>query len=94
MQKFGYVDNDNIIRKFLWKDGAHLTDDGIFVFASNVVNFLNNLILTNDWLLKICSPTQTDDLKIKKKCDKLNSETSIHKIGTKKDSGQGSETLL
>ena len=45
--------------------------------------------------MDICNPKQTDDPKIKKKCDKLGSETSIHnKIGTKNDSGQGSETLL
>ena len=83
------------MKSFLWKDSVHLTNNRIFVFACNAPNFLSNFILTNDGLLKICTATQTDDPKIKKKLDKLNSETSMHnKKGTKKDSGQGSETLL
>ena len=51
--------------------------------------------MTNDWQLEICRPTQTDDPKIKKKYGKVDSGKSKHqKIKTKKNSGQGYETLL
>ena len=46
--KFCYVSTDDIARKFFWKDGVHLTNDGTFTFAGYMVNFLNDLILTND----------------------------------------------
>ena len=46
-EKFGFlfVSNDNISREHLWNDGIHLNDNGTFIFASNIVNFLNNFIL-------------------------------------------------
>ena len=43
-----YVSNENIMRQFLLKDGVHLANDRAFIFASSVVNFLNDFILTND----------------------------------------------
>ena len=41
--RFGYVSNDKITAKFLWKDGVHLRNDRTFVFASNVVNVIKIL---------------------------------------------------
>ena len=49
-EKFGFlfVSNDNISREHLWNDGIHLNDNGTFIFASNIVNFLNNFILNRN----------------------------------------------
>ena len=35
-------------QKHLWNDGIHLNDNGTFIFASNIVNFLNNFILNRN----------------------------------------------
>lgn len=43
---FHYVSNDNIIRRFICGDGVHLTNSGTELFAGNVVNFLNDFILS------------------------------------------------
>ena len=45
---FHFVSNDNVSREHLWKDGVHLSDDGTYLFASNLVNFLNNFILNRN----------------------------------------------
>ena len=34
----------HITRKFFWKDYVHLSKDGRFVFASNMIHFLNDFI--------------------------------------------------
>ena len=63
-QKFGYVSNDLVTRQFLWKDGVHLTNNGVSVFASNVANFLIlfDFGLANDWLLERCSGRGSETL--------------------------------
>ena len=38
---FAYLDNSNIQHHLLWKDGLHLTDPGISLFADNIINLLN-----------------------------------------------------
>ena len=48
VNNFHFVNNDNVTRKFLWKDGIHLNKDGTYIFASNIVNYLNNFILDTD----------------------------------------------
>ena len=45
---FHFICNDNITRENLWKDDIHLNDEGTHVFASNIVNFLNDFILTGN----------------------------------------------
>ena len=43
---FHFVSNDNINRKYICGDGVHLTNAGTELFARNVVNFLNDFILS------------------------------------------------
>ena len=42
---FHFVSNDNILRKHLYKDGVHLTDEGTNIFAGNIVNYIKHFIL-------------------------------------------------
>ena len=37
---FTYLDNSNIPKHLLWKDGIHLSDGGVCVFANNLINIL------------------------------------------------------
>ena len=43
---FQFVSNDNITREVLWRDGLHLNNAGTYLFASNLVEFLNDFILS------------------------------------------------
>ena len=48
---FQFISNDNISRDVLWRDGLHLNNDGTYIFASNLVDFLNDFIFSkNIWL--------------------------------------------
>ena len=42
--KFHFISNDNITNECLWKDGLYLNDDGTYMFARNLVDFLNGFI--------------------------------------------------
>ena len=49
--KFQFISNENITREVLCRDGLHLNNDGKHIFASSVVDFLNNFIFNkNIWL--------------------------------------------
>ena len=41
---FQFISNDNVTREVLWRDGLHLNNDGTYIFASNLADFLNNFI--------------------------------------------------
>ena len=41
INSFIFIDNSEIKRDMLWKDGIHLNDQGIYMFASNFVDYLN-----------------------------------------------------
>ena len=41
---FQFISNDNITRQVLWRDGLHLNNDGTYIFASNLVDFLSDVI--------------------------------------------------
>ena len=43
---FQFISNDNISRDVLWRDGLHLNNDGTYIFASNLVDFLNDFIFS------------------------------------------------
>ena len=43
---YQFISNDNITREVLWRDGLHLNIDGTYIFASNLVDFLNNFIFS------------------------------------------------
>ena len=48
---FQFVSSDNITREVLWRDGLHLNNEGTYIFASNLVDFLNDFIFSNSiWL--------------------------------------------
>ena len=48
---FQFISNDNITREVLWRDGLQLNNDGTHIFASNLVDFLNDYIFTKSiWL--------------------------------------------
>ena len=48
-----FISNYNITNECLWKDGLHLHNDGTYMFASNLVDFLNGLIFNrNTWITK------------------------------------------
>ena len=40
---FLYICNENIPSSQLWKDGLHLSDQGVDTLANNFINFLNNI---------------------------------------------------
>ena len=46
--KFYFICNDNITLENLWKDGIHLNNEGTHIFASNLVDFLNDFILSGN----------------------------------------------
>ena len=55
-----YVPNHNITRKYFCGDGVHLTETGVNIFADNIVNYLNEVVLgvninKLDWHGKMCS---------------------------------------
>ena len=51
--KFHFISDNNITKKCLYKNGLHLNNDGFYIFASNLANFLNNFVLNrNIWLTK------------------------------------------
>ena len=35
--KFSFINNDNITREVLWREGLHLNNDGTYIFASILV---------------------------------------------------------
>ena len=38
---FKFLDNSNIPKHQLWKDGIHLSDQGICTFADNLIQIIN-----------------------------------------------------
>ena len=51
--KFHFISNYNVTNECLWKDGLHLINEGTYMFASNLVDFLNGFIFNRDiWLTK------------------------------------------
>ena len=52
-QQISLHGNGNITNECLWKDGLHLNNDGTYLFASSLVDFLNGFIFDrNIWLTK------------------------------------------
>ena len=41
---FQFISNDNVTRQVLWRDGLHLSNDSTYIFASNLVDFLSDVI--------------------------------------------------
>ena len=51
INNFQFISNDNITREVLWRDGLHLNNDGTYIFASNLADFLNDFIFSKTiWL--------------------------------------------
>ena len=48
MSDFGYICNDAITTKYLWKDGIHLQDLGTNILSSNFIKFVNSFSVDND----------------------------------------------
>ena len=60
INKFYFISNDSITRKYLCGDGVYLTEVGINILAGNIVNYLNEVVLgvnmnKLDWHGKVCS---------------------------------------
>ena len=48
---FQFISNDRITREDLWRDGVRLNNDGTYIFASNLVDFLNGFIFSKSiWI--------------------------------------------
>ena len=45
INKFHFISNGSITRKYLCGDGVHLTEAGINILAGNIVNYLNEVVL-------------------------------------------------
>ena len=45
---FLFVNNDNVTREYLWKDGLHLNNDGTRLFAGNLVSCLNDFVFNRN----------------------------------------------
>ena len=46
LNRFGFISNDNISRRHIWKDGIHLEDFVTTILAGSFVDFLNRFILS------------------------------------------------
>ena len=46
--KFHFISNGNITNECLWADGLHLNNKGTYMFASNLVDFLNGFIFNRN----------------------------------------------
>lgn len=68
------------MRKYLSKDDVHLTNDGTFAFATNMVFSYRNVIIKH-W--KYADLSKLIYSIISKICDKLNSEISLPKVRRK-----------
>ena len=42
---FHFVCNDNVTREYLWRDDIYLNNEGIRIFAGNLIDYLNYFIL-------------------------------------------------
>ena len=45
---FYFVFNDIVTRAYLWKDGIHLKNEGTRIFAGNLVDYLNDFVLSKN----------------------------------------------
>ena len=45
---FYFVCNDIVTRAYLWKDGIHLKNEGTRIFAGNLVDYLNDFVLSKN----------------------------------------------
>ena len=45
INKFHFISNDNITRKYLCGDDIHITGVGVNIYAINIVNYLNEIVL-------------------------------------------------
>ena len=43
-----FISNDMITGDVLWRDDLHLNNDGTYIFASNLVEFLNDFIFSKN----------------------------------------------
>ena len=43
-----FISNDMITEDVLWRDDLHLNNDGTYIFASNLVEFLNDFIFSKN----------------------------------------------
>ena len=46
--KFHFINNENVTTEILWRDGLNLHNEGTYIFATNLVGFLNGLIFNKD----------------------------------------------
>ena len=44
---FGFICNDLITTKYLWKNGIHLQDLDTSILSKNVIEFVNNYLFSN-----------------------------------------------
>ena len=44
---FGFICNDMITTKSIWKDGIHLQDPGTSILSKNFIEFVNNYLFSN-----------------------------------------------
>ena len=59
---FQFISNDNITRDALWRDGLDLNNNGTYIFASNLVDFLNDFIFSKSiWLTEEDNTTVGND---------------------------------
>ena len=44
---FGFIFNDMITTKYLWKDGIHLQDLGTSILSKTFIEFVNDYLFSN-----------------------------------------------
>ena len=60
--KFQFISNENIARYISWRDFLRYNNDGKYIFASNLVDFLNYSISSkNIWLTEDVNTTVGKD---------------------------------
>ena len=47
INSFGFICNDMIAIKYLWKDGIHLQNLGTSILSKNFIEFVNNYLFSN-----------------------------------------------
>ena len=60
--EFNFVSNENILRRRLCKDSAHLTDIGTNIFAGNIAHFIRHFSLKEFWNEVACSDSHFKNL--------------------------------
>ena len=84
---FYFVWNGNTFRKYLCKNGVHITDEGTNIFAGNTVEYIRHLLLKEFWKGVACNERHFEeyDIDIDKGSSENSSENKDSNLKSKQD---------